>query len=63
MANTAPIERASCVAVELVAHEATVGAREGEGRPVLTTWDCRDLCVLKVHSRDVQQPDWYVPNT
>ena len=29
MADTAPIERASCVAVELVAHEATEGAREG----------------------------------
>ena len=63
MADTAPIERASCVAVELVAHEATEGAREGGGRPVLTAWDCRGLCVLQLPSRDVQQPDWYVPIT
>ncbi len=45
MADTAPIER-ECVAVELVAQEATEGAREGEGRPVLTAWDCREICVL-----------------
>ena len=31
-------------AVRLFAHEATEGAREGKGRPVLTAWDCRGLC-------------------